>query len=259
GEAGHTMRLRLQVAPVRHLLFDTGEIDGFGWSCFTAAEGPATAPPRNPGAASRGNELSNEHLRVTVDPTDGSYTIETANGLRVSHEIDNPARDHRLRAHFPLPARVDGSDAECAFAVVHRGLTAEGGAHEVGLPTFPSRRFVDASDGTAGLALIHDGLLEYEVIADGNALALTLLRAVGFLSRIEPQLRPNPAGPPSPLAGPQLLGPQRADYAVMLHTGDWRVADCYGAADAFLVPFERTRLAARSMVAGSRPPTGAAL
>ena len=45
----------------------------------------------------------------------------------------------------------------------------------------------------------------------------------------------------------------------MLHTGDWRAADCYGAADAFLVPFERTRLAARSMVAGSRPPTGAAL
>ena len=118
--------------------------------------------------------------------------------LRVAHELDNRARDHRLRAHFPLPVRVDGSDAECAFAVVHRGLTAEGGAHEAGLPTFPSRRFVDASDGTAGLALIHDGLLEYEVVGDGRALALTLLRAVGYLSRMAPDLRPNPAGPPVP-------------------------------------------------------------
>src|SRR5262249_26188131 len=94
-------------------------------------------------------------------------TLELRTGerfLRGAHQIDNRARDHRLRAHFPLPGRVDGSDAECAFAVVHRGLTAEGGLHEFGLPTFPSRRFVDASDGTAGLALVHDGLLEYEVV-----------------------------------------------------------------------------------------------
>ena len=139
--------------------------------------------------------------------------------------------------------RSTGSDAECAFAVVHRGLTAEGGVHEFGLPTFPSRRFVDASDGDAGLALIHDGLLEYEVVDDGRALALTLLRAVGFLSRTDPQLRPNPAGPPDPLEGPQLQGRQRAEYAVLVHAGDWRAADCYGAADAFLVPFERTRVA----------------
>jgi mannosylglycerate hydrolase len=162
-----------------------------------------------------------------------------------------------LRAHFPLPAPVDGSDAECAFAVVHRGLTAEGGVHEFGLPTFPSRRFVDASDGISGLALIHDGLLEYEIVDEGRALALTLLRSVGYLSRTEPQLRPNPAGPPDPLNGPQLLGAQRAEYAVMLHPGDWRDADCYGAADSVLVPFERTRVA--SHTDGNRAPAGAAL
>ncbi len=177
--------------------------------------------------------------------------------LRVTHEIDNHARDHRLRAHFPLPAAVEGSDAECAFAVVQRGLTAEGGVHEFGLPTFPSRRFVDASDGTAGLALVHDGLLEYEVVDDGGALALTVLRAVGYLSRTEPQLRPNPAGPPDALQGPQLLGLQRAEYAVLPHAGDWRAADCYGAADAFLVPFERTRVASRTDA--TRPAAGAAL
>jgi alpha-mannosidase len=177
--------------------------------------------------------------------------------VRVTHEIDNHCRDHRLRAHFPLPATVTGSDAECAFAVVHRGLTAEGGVHEFGLPTFPSRRFVDASDGVSGLALLHDGLLEYEVVAEGRELALTLLRAVGFLSRTDPQLRPNPAGPPDPLEGPQLQGMQRAEYAVMPHAADWRAADCYGAADAFSVPFERARVAAHT--SGSRVPRGAAL
>jgi hypothetical protein len=352
GEAGHTMRLRLQVAPVRHVLFDTGEIEGFGWSCFTPADGPAPVNPATIAVAARrdGHEMSNEYLRIDVDPNDGTYAIATADGLRVAgcgrlvdggdggdtynysppdvdvvvdrpdavrveaaetgpvrarivieaeytwpafavgddracsrrseesvsadvrttlelrpgerflrvaHEIDNRARDHRLRAHFPLPTRVEGSDAECAFAVVHRGLTAEGGAQEFGLPTFPSRRFVDASDGTTGLALIHDGLLEYEVVDDGHALALTVLRAVGFLSRLEPQLRPNPAGPTDALVGPQLLGPQRAEYAVLLHRGDWRAADCYGAADALLVPFERTRVP--SHTDASRAPTGAAL
>ena len=38
--------------------------------------------------------------------------------------------------------RPPRSEAECAFAVVTRGLTAEGGPTELGLPTFPSRRFV---------------------------------------------------------------------------------------------------------------------
>ncbi len=349
GEAGHTMSIELQAAPVRHVLFDTGEIEGFGWSSFTATEGDA--PSVTPAAVSASaNELTNEHMTVTVDERDGTYTIATAGGLRVegcgrlvdggdggdtynyspphtdvvvdrpvavrvaatetgpvraritidaeyewpasavgdvrscsrrsddtvrstvsttlelrpgerflrvAHEIDNRSRDHRLRTHFPLPTTVDGSDAECAFAVVHRGLTAEGGVHEFGLPTFPSRRFVDASDGETGLALIHDGLLEYEVVDEGHALALTLLRSVGYLSRTEPQLRPNPAGPPDPLEGPQLLGTQRAEYAVMLHAGSWRDGDCYGAADALLVPFERTR--APSHTAGTRPRAGAAL
>ena len=176
--------------------------------------------------------------------------------LRVTQEFDNRCRDHRLRAHFPLPARVRGSDGECAFTVTHRGLTAEGGAHEFGLPTFPSRRFVDASDGSVGLAVVHDGLLEYEVVDEGSELALTLLRATGYLSRSEPSLRPNPAGPTDPVRGAQMLGEQRVQYAVLLHRGDWRAADCYGAADAFLVPIERVR---GGGAGGRRPATGTAL
>ena len=161
--------------------------------------------------------------------------------LRVRTELENRARDHRLRAHFPLPTRVDHSDAECAFAVVRRGLDAEGGPLETGLPTFVSRRFVDCSDGDLGFAVLHDGLLEYEVVGDGTELALTLLRAVGYLSRFEPSLRPNPSGPPSPLEGPQLQRPLVLEYALLPHRGDWQAAHLYDAANAFLVPLERAR------------------
>jgi hypothetical protein len=181
--------------------------------------------------------------------TDLVTTYEVRTGerfLRVHVELDHRVRDHRLRAHFPLPARVTGSDADCAFAIVHRGLTAEGGPHERGLPTFVSRRFVDCSapgeqgDGV-GLALVHDGLLEYEVVDDGTELALTLVRATGYLSRSEPMLRPNPAGPLDPLAGPQLQTPLALDYAIVPHRGSVYEADLAALADDVLVPLVRVR------------------
>jgi mannosylglycerate hydrolase len=195
---------------------------------------------------------ADENAAVTI-----TTTLELRHGerfVRVRTELDHNVRDHRLRAHFPLPTRVTGSDAECAFAVVHRGLDAEGGPHEAALPTFVSRRFVDCSDGYAGLAVLHDGLLEYEVVEDGSELALTLLRATGYLSRLEPALRPNPAGPPMPLVGAQLPGHQRFEYALLLHGGDWRAADLYAAADEFLVPLERVR--GGGVRGAFRPPTG---
>ena len=174
--------------------------------------------------------------------------------LRVHVEIDHRAKDHRLRAHFPLPYPVAGSDAECAFAVVHRGLAAEGGPHEYGLPTFVSRRFVDCSDGTAGLAVLHDGLLEYEVLKGGTELALTLLRATGYLSRGEPALRPNPAGPLMPVHGAQVQKPLTLEYALLPHSGTWHDAALHDAADEFLVAFERAAAGD-----GDRPTSGQAL
>ena len=86
----------------------------------------------------------------------------------------------------------------------------EGGPHEPALGTYPARRFVMAG----GLTLTHEGLLEYELVDGGRALALTLLRSTGVLSRPAPTARPNSAGPPDPLQAPLMLGPQRARYAV---------------------------------------------
>ena len=63
------------------------------------------------------------------------------------------------------------------------------------------------------MELVHDGLLEYEVVRDGTELALTLVRATGYLSRSEPALRPNPAGPLDRIEGPQLQTALALDYA----------------------------------------------
>jgi mannosylglycerate hydrolase len=204
--------------------------------------------------------------RVTTDVVT-TYELRTGERfVRVHVELDHRVRDHRLRAHFPLPAPVTGSDAECAFAIVHRDLTAEGGPHEFGLPTFVSRRFVDCSGRSGagddeGLALVHDGLLEYEVVdvADGagRELALTLVRATGYLSRSEPSLRPNPAGPLDRLEGPQLQTALALDYAVLVHRGDVHAADLPAVADDVLVPLERVR--GGGWPGASAPATGGAL
>jgi mannosylglycerate hydrolase len=209
----------------------------------THAVGDAVACSR------RSDELVDVSVRTTLE------LRHDERFLRVRTELDNVCRDHRLRAHFPLAAPVTGSDAECAFAVVHRGLTAEGGPGEVGLPTFVSRRFVD----TGRLAVLHDGLLEYEVVGDGTELALTLLRATGYLSRIALPLRPDPAGPPLRVEGAQLRGPRAVEYALFPHQGAGAdvFADLYRAADDLLVPLERAR--GGGIAGASRPPTGQAL
>jgi hypothetical protein len=149
--------------------------------------------------------------------------------VRVTTTLDNRCEDHRLRAVFPLPQRAARSRAECAFDVVERGLTADSGPTEIGLPTFPSRRFVHAG----GLTVTHEGLLEYELVELGpdgaGALALTLLRANRYLSRPPMSLRPLPAGPVIELRGSQVPGRQAARYAVAV--GD---TDSYALAeDAF--------------------------
>jgi len=155
--------------------------------------------------------------------------------VRLALTFDNRAEDHRVRLWIPLPEPAAGSVAECAFGTVERGLVAEGGPNEVGLPTFPSRRFVLAG----GLTALHDGLCEYELVdvagegttARAATMAITLLRSVGRISAGPMAMRALPAGPPTPTPGAQLLGPRRADLAI--HLGD---RDPYGLADDAFTP-----------------------
>jgi mannosylglycerate hydrolase len=177
-------------------------------------------PARADGMAGRSTDRAPTVVTTTVEVQTGSPVV------RVDTEWDNRSRDHRVRVHIPLRVPSATSEAECAFAIVERGLTAEGGATEIGLPTFPSRRFVRSGEVT----IAHEGLLEYELvdIADGaaHALALTLLRGTGMLSQQPMTTRPVPAGPLTPLEGSQLLRPIHVRYAIQLGECDpYRVVD----------------------------------
>jgi alpha-mannosidase len=158
--------------------------------------------------------------------------------VRVTTSFVNPSRDHRLRVHLPLPEPAQTSQAESAFAVVERGLRAEGRPDELGLPTAPSRRFVSAG----GLTVVHDGVCEYELIDiastprgdSAGTIALTVLRATGMLSRLGMAYRPFPAGPLTPVEGLQMTGrPITLHYALAVGHDD-----PYALADDILLPLE---------------------
>ncbi|HYH50670.1 MAG TPA: glycoside hydrolase family 38 C-terminal domain-containing protein [Acidimicrobiia bacterium] len=212
--------------------------------------------------AAEGDESACARRTAATGPAEIRTAVSLVAGDPVVHietSLDNRVRDHRLRAHFPLPAPVSRSDAGCAFAVVRRGLETEGGLPETPPPTFPARRFVDCSNGAVGLAVVADGTFEYEVVEGGAEVAVTLLRATGWLSRRRLPTRPDPAGPTVPVEGAQVQGRRTWRYGVLLHSGDWERAHVNRRADNFLNPLEAVPGAGPADAPPIRPDTGRAL
>ncbi|MFE9654671.1 hypothetical protein [Micromonospora sp. NPDC006431] len=152
---------------------------------------------------------------------------------RLRLAFDNRCDDHRVRLHLPLPAPARSSYAEGQFAVVERGLTAEGGGGEVPLPTFPASGFVAAGSAEGSLAVLLTQPTEYELTESGRELAITVLRAIGMLSRNRHALRDEPAGPQLPTPQAQCRGERSVELAVLPFRGDWDSARVPAAAEAY--------------------------
>ena len=201
-----------------------------------------------------------DHVEGTTQARVGEQhvTVDTDVELRADERVArvtttfvNPSGDHRLRTHLPLPEPASYSEAESAFAVVTRGLAAEGRPDEYGLPTAPALRFVRAGR----LTVAHDGVCEYELIdvdaGVAHTLALTVVRSTGMLSRLGLAYRPLPAGPLTPVEGLQMRGTRvTLRYALMVDCDD-----PYALADDVLLPLETVS----SLGGGTRPSAGSAL
>ena len=140
-----------------------------------------------------------------------------------------PPRRHRIRVRGD-PGQVGGRRMSTAPPDPHRRLQGE-----LGSPR-PAEMCIRDSDGTGDRR--------------AAALALTLLRSTGMLSRLGMTTRPLTAGPMKPLEGPQLIGPVEATYAVAVGT-----LDPYRLADDVLVPLAT----GASFGGGDRPDRGSEL
>jgi mannosylglycerate hydrolase len=180
--------------------------------------------------AADGAARSREAALVQVTTNVELRAAEPFVRLRIS--FDNPCDDHRLRFHVPLAAAAQSSSAEGQFAVVERSLEAEGGYGEVPLATFPAHGFVDAG----GIAVLLEHVLEYELIA-GRELALTLLRAIGLVTRNDNPYRDDPAGPEIPIPQAQCRGAWSVSFGLYPHAGSWTDAGVVAQLEHYRHPF----------------------
>jgi hypothetical protein len=173
-------------------------------------------------------------LRLSLDAGSTRVAIEA--------EVENRARDHRLRILFPTgAATVRTARGDSAFAAVERPARREVPPdirREEPVSAAPLLSFVDAGDEQAGVTLLADGLCEYEVVERGGAawLALTLLRCVGDLSREDLRTRRGGAGPSLATPGAQCIGRHSFRVAAIPRSAPPRESALFTAARAFLAP-----------------------
>lgn len=155
-----------------------------------------------------------EHVEVRV-----RFSLDAgAEWLRISVDGENAARDHRLRLHVRTDVREGATIADAAFGVVARerlDVAAADARMEHPAHTAPLHRYVSRFDAHRGATLFSDGLAEYETLREG--FAVTILRAVGELSRSDLPERPGHAGWPMPTPEAQCIGPFAAEFALLLH------------------------------------------
>ncbi|MFZ5515306.1 MAG: glycoside hydrolase family 38 C-terminal domain-containing protein [Candidatus Zhuqueibacterota bacterium] len=144
--------------------------------------------------------------------------------IQISTEIDNRAKDHRLRVLFPSQIRAEFSFAGGNFDVISRkiALPPRKGWMEDPIPTHPFQHFVSINDAGRGLTIASPDVTEFEVKRTPESpIALTLLRCVGSLARFDLMTRKGRDGWRFKTPGGQCPGVHQFSYAIIPHAGNW--------------------------------------
>jgi len=177
--------------------------------------------------------------------------------MRIAVRGRNAAQDHRLRIRIGSGI-MDGSvHADAAFGPVLREpivVSAEAAFAETPPRTAPLARYVTVSTVGRGTTIFSDGLAEYESTADGSVL-ITLVRAVGEISRNDLPERPGHAGWPVSTPQAQCPGTVEAEFAILLHgpRDDPTIAMIERVADDVLLPLCGTTLRSALVIPPQMP------
>ncbi len=142
--------------------------------------------------------------------------------LRLRVEFDNWATDHRLRLRLPLEMGAQVI-AGSPFGVERRGAGKldTSWSDEAGLPTAPAHDFLcPADESHSGFRLDLPGFFEYELTDRGEVL-ITLLRAVGVLSRDDLTTRRGHAGWAMPTPEAAEFGRHVVTMAIGMEPAGW--------------------------------------
>ncbi|MHA1743508.1 MAG: glycoside hydrolase family 38 C-terminal domain-containing protein [Candidatus Heimdallarchaeota archaeon] len=160
--------------------------------------------------------------------------------IDITTTLTNTAKDHRLRICFPLPFESPTTKTSTHFGFIERQ------GEPVSLEEFaeqpsgiqPQKRFIRIEDPKtqAAFSLFNKGLPEVELVHK-QKLALTLIRAVGFLSRQDFPERPMHAGPFLETPGAQELHKEYTfEYSLLIHAKEMPINETVNAAESFALP-----------------------
>lgn len=156
----------------------------------------------------RTTQRKKQTLPLTVQV---EYSLEKeGKGVGVHVSYNNQMKDHRLRMVFPTGLEASTHLVDSVFEAVRRP-NRPSAAWQNPSNCQHQQCFTSVDDGKAGLLVANRGLYEYEVLPDdANAVAVTLLRAVGEIG--------DWGDFPTPEA--QCLGQQYADLLLVPHVGN---------------------------------------
>jgi len=157
----------------------------------------------------RSNEMVELPITTTITLTNGVPRID------IHTRVENHARDHRLRDHFPFAAEnIEFAKYDGHFEIVRR---------KIGVP-FHDSTWVEeprpethqrAFTAVADMITANRGLPEVEVTSC-HEIAITLLRCVGWLSRDDLSTRNGHAGPYLETPKAQMPGEWDFYYSIIL-------------------------------------------
>jgi mannosylglycerate hydrolase len=156
-------------------------------------------------------------VRVEISLDGGARRVD------VALTVDNRARDHRLRVFCDTNTRGLTHVAGAAFSWLDRTTRVLGRSGWIEQPT-PERCVHDLVALDGAIAIGVDGLRDYAVLHDGKTIAITLLRAMGWLSRGDMPERRGHAGPALETPSAQCIGTRTYRYCVVPLAGDMTLA-----------------------------------
>ncbi|MEP6780500.1 MAG: glycoside hydrolase family 38 C-terminal domain-containing protein, partial [Gemmatimonadaceae bacterium] len=213
------------------LSFETTRDEGDSYTPAIRGE-PEPLVLRSVKAGARGPLRSSMHITWSTGGKRNRIVVKAtlildaySDVVRVDIRGDNQRRNHRLRMNFTTDISAGDEKqvwADAAFGPVSRKpiiLPLHDQRREMVPATMPMHRWVTASNNSSGATLHSDGLAEVEARDDG-VISLTLLRAIGQLSRNNLPERPGHAGWPADIPLAQSIGKFRARVGLQLH-GAW--------------------------------------
>lgn len=177
-------------------------------------------------------ELVDDRVRFVISLDAGAARVD------VAATVTNASRDHRLKVVCETGLGTRTHVAGSGFAWLERTnrVPRKRGWVEPPTPERCFHEFVAVERGDAGVAVGADGLREYSVRGDGSSIAITLFRAVGFLSRGDLPERRGHAGPEIETPSAQCLGDMTFRYCVVPLRADLRLPQAVRAIREFLSP-----------------------